>query len=73
MSARLIQETVGYADACKMLECGKNKILELCENGELASTIHAGRRRIFTDSIEDYSKRIREKAYREAEKRRNSA
>ncbi len=35
-----------------MLDCGKNTILNLCKAGELASTIHAGRRRIYIDSIE---------------------
>lgn len=52
MKSRLIQETVGYEGACEMLDCGKNTILNLCKAGELASTIHAGRRRIYIDSIE---------------------
>lgn len=61
--SRLIQETVGYEGACEMLDCGKNTILNLCKAGELASTIHAGRRRIYIDSIEAYAERIRAKAY----------
>ena len=63
MKSRLIQETVSYESACEMLDCGKNTILNLCKAGELASTIHAGRRRIYIDSIEAYAERIRAKAY----------
>lgn len=63
MKSRLIRETVGYEGACEMLDCGKNTILNLCKAGELASTIHAGRRRIYIDSIEAYAERIRAKAY----------
>ena len=55
MKSRLIQETVSYEGACEMLDCGKNTILNLCKAGELASTIHAGRRRIYIDSIEAYA------------------
>lgn len=63
MKSRLIQETVSYDGACEMLDCGKNTILNLCKAGELASTIHAGRRRIYIDSIEEYANRVREKAF----------
>ena len=63
MKSRLIQETVSYEGACEMLDCGKNTILNLCKAGELASTIHAGRRRIYIDSIEEYANRVREKAF----------
>lgn len=70
MKSRLIQETVGYDEACEVLEMGRNKILELCEKGDLAYTIHAGRKRIYLDSIEEYSERVREKAIAEAKKRR---
>lgn len=62
MKSRLIQETVPYAGAMEMLECGRTKIYELCKTGELVSIVHAGKRRIYVDSIESYSMRIREQA-----------
>lgn len=63
MKSRLIQETVSYEGACEMLDCGKNTVHNLCKAGELASVIHAGRRRIYIDSIEEYANRVREKAF----------
>ncbi len=46
----------------EMLECGRSMIYQLCKSGELASIIHAGKRRIYIDSIEAYSNRIRDRA-----------
>lgn len=34
----------------EMLECGRSMIYQLCKSGELASIIHAGKRRIYIDS-----------------------
>lgn len=65
VKSRLIQETVPYKGAMDMLECSRGKICELCKSGELVSIIHAGKRRIYIDSIEAYSVRIREKAMKE--------
>ena len=62
MKSRLIQETVPYEGAIEMLECGRSMIYQLCKSGELASIIHAGKRRIYIDSIEAYSNRIRGRA-----------
>ena len=62
MKSRLIQETVPYKGAMEMLACSRGKICELCKSGELVSIIHAGKRRIYIDSIEAYSMRIRKKA-----------
>lgn len=70
MKSKLIQETVNYDEACKLLEMGKNKILELCKRGDLVSTTHAGRKRIYLDSIEEYSNQVRQKAFEEARARR---
>lgn len=70
MKSRLLQDSVRYEDACEMLDCGKNTILELCKKGELASIIHAGKRRIYIQSIEEYSMRIMEQAVKNAEKLR---
>ena len=63
MKSRLIQETVSYEGACEMLCCSRVTVYHLCKAGELVSTIHAGRRRIYIDSIEAYAERIRAKAY----------
>ena len=65
LKSRLSQETVPYTGAMEMLECSRCKICELCKSGELVSIIHAGKRRIYIDSIEAYSVRIREKAMKE--------
>lgn len=62
MKSRLIQETVPYEEAMEMLECGRTMIYQLCKSGELASVIHAGKRRIYIDSIDAYSDRVRERA-----------
>ena len=62
MKSRLIQETVTYKGAMEMLQCSRGIICELCKSGELVSIIHAGKRRIYIDSIEAYSMRIRKKA-----------
>ena len=62
LKSRLIQETVPYTGAMEMLECSRCKICELCKSGELVSIIHAGKRRIYIDSIDCllYTSRVRD-------------
>ena len=52
MKSRLIPETVPYAGAMEMLDCGRTNIYELGTTGELVSLVHAGKRRIDVDSSE---------------------
>ena len=72
MKSRLIQETVTYDGAMELLDCGRCKIYELCKSGELVSTTHAGKKRIYIYSIEEYSDKVREEAKKEADRRRVS-
>ena len=55
MVARLIQESVDLEDAAKMLCCSKSYICTLVKQNRLKSIKHAGKRRIWLDSIDAYA------------------
>lgn len=59
----LLQETVGYKDACEMMGCSKSYLHALKKAGELPYIVHAGKVRFYIDGIEAYGERLKKQAY----------